>query len=278
MIAQPIEASRTLKLVAEAAPIAELPSRSRARNEAATPSTPDRPRAGARHCSPRSSTAHRTRIGVADPGCAGARKSALVGGSIAELADRPVTVLRASGIRTEANLPYAGLHQLLRPVLGELGSLPRPQRRAIEAAFGISMSPAPDQSPDRDRDAGSPLHRRAPEPGRRRGGCSVAGPADERGSGVRGPAAVVGSHRAHRHLAGRPALPILDAGLAELNLEGLGDDEAGRLLATWPRHREASAGSADRHRGRQSASAGGAPGGLHGRPADGSRPLPDGSP
>lgn len=42
------------------------------------------------------------------------------------------------------SLPFAGLHQLLQPYLGEFGRLPAPQRAALEAAFGISVEAAPD--------------------------------------------------------------------------------------------------------------------------------------
>ena len=77
-------------------------------------------------------------------GAPGAGKSALVAALVKAVRDQPVAILRASGIRAEAKLPYAGLHQLLRPVLGELGSLPRPQRRAIEAALRMTGAPPPD--------------------------------------------------------------------------------------------------------------------------------------
>jgi hypothetical protein len=46
-------------------------------------------------------------------------------------------VLRGRGIESEAQLPYAGLHQLLRPVLGEAEQLPAPQARALRAALGL---------------------------------------------------------------------------------------------------------------------------------------------
>jgi DNA-binding CsgD family transcriptional regulator len=77
-------------------------------------------------------------------GAPGTGKSALVAALVEDVRDRPVAILRASGIRAEANLAYAGLHQLLRPVLGELGSLRRQQRRAIEAALRMTASPPPD--------------------------------------------------------------------------------------------------------------------------------------
>ncbi|WP_026212149.1 ATP-binding protein [Longispora albida] len=46
-------------------------------------------------------------------------------------------VLRGTGIESEAELPFAGLHLLLAPALDRLPALPGPQRQAIEAAFGL---------------------------------------------------------------------------------------------------------------------------------------------
>ncbi|MEW1844969.1 ATP-binding protein, partial [Nonomuraea angiospora] len=44
--------------------------------------------------------------------------------------------LRGTGIETEAELPFAALHLLLRPALDRIGRLPAPQARALEGAFG----------------------------------------------------------------------------------------------------------------------------------------------
>jgi hypothetical protein len=46
-----------------------------------------------------------------------------------------MTVLRSTGIETEAELPFAGLHLLLRPVLGRLDALPARQAEALSRAF-----------------------------------------------------------------------------------------------------------------------------------------------
>ena len=46
-------------------------------------------------------------------------------------------VLEASGVESEAQLPFAVLHQLLRPVLGELDALPGPQASALRGALGL---------------------------------------------------------------------------------------------------------------------------------------------
>ncbi|GAA1963844.1 helix-turn-helix transcriptional regulator [Kitasatospora viridis] len=47
-------------------------------------------------------------------------------------------VIRATGVEFEADLPFAGLHLLLAPALDRLPALPAPQRRALEAAFGLA--------------------------------------------------------------------------------------------------------------------------------------------
>jgi DNA-binding NarL/FixJ family response regulator/predicted ATPase len=53
-----------------------------------------------------------------------------------------MAVLSSCGIESEAQLPYAGLHQLLRPVLGELDTLPEPQARALRGALGLEVGAA----------------------------------------------------------------------------------------------------------------------------------------
>src|SRR4051812_30355991 len=46
-------------------------------------------------------------------------------------------VLRASGVESESELPYAALHQLLRPVLSAGEGLPAPQIAALRSALGM---------------------------------------------------------------------------------------------------------------------------------------------
>ncbi|MGO4747209.1 AAA family ATPase, partial [Streptomyces sp. 2MCAF27] len=54
-------------------------------------------------------------------------------------------VLRAVGSESEAHLGFAGLHQLLRPVLGELDGLPPRQHSALRTALGLDeRTGAPD--------------------------------------------------------------------------------------------------------------------------------------
>jgi DNA-binding CsgD family transcriptional regulator len=49
-------------------------------------------------------------------------------------------VIRGAGVESEAELPFAGLHMLLRPALDRRRSLPQPQREALEAAFGLRQA------------------------------------------------------------------------------------------------------------------------------------------
>ena len=53
-------------------------------------------------------------------------------------------VLRAVGVESEMELPYAALHQLCAPLLDRLGRLPGPQRDALQTTFGLSEGAAPD--------------------------------------------------------------------------------------------------------------------------------------
>jgi DNA-binding CsgD family transcriptional regulator len=73
----------------------------------------------------------------------GVGKSALLG----YLAGRAAgcRVVRAAGVESEMELAFAGLHQLLAPVLDRAGRLPGPQRQALETAFGLSGGPVPDR-------------------------------------------------------------------------------------------------------------------------------------
>jgi hypothetical protein len=49
-------------------------------------------------------------------------------------------VVRAAGVESEMELAFAGLHQLLAPVLDHLEGLPVPQREALRTAFGLSAA------------------------------------------------------------------------------------------------------------------------------------------
>jgi DNA-binding CsgD family transcriptional regulator len=68
-------------------------------------------------------------------GPAGVGKSAILEDAVHH-ADG-MQILRATGVESESELPFAALHQLLRPVLGHLTDLPAPQAKALGAAFGL---------------------------------------------------------------------------------------------------------------------------------------------
>ena len=57
---------------------------------------------------------------------------------------RAMLVLSTTGTQMEAHLPFAGLHQLLRPILAGADRLPGPQRDALLGAFGMTQAPSPD--------------------------------------------------------------------------------------------------------------------------------------
>jgi DNA-binding CsgD family transcriptional regulator len=56
-----------------------------------------------------------------------------------------LTVVRAAGVESEMELPFAGLHQLCGPLLGRIEALPAPQRQALEMVFGLSAGAPPDR-------------------------------------------------------------------------------------------------------------------------------------
>ncbi len=71
-------------------------------------------------------------------GAAGIGKSALLEHSACRAGE--VTVLRATGVEAEADLAFAGLYGLVRPVLDKLSLLPQTQREALAGALGLEAS------------------------------------------------------------------------------------------------------------------------------------------
>ena len=76
-------------------------------------------------------------------GEAGIGKSALLSYAIQHA--RPMMVLSAGGVEAESDLAFAGLHELLRPVLSYLDELPDIQSPALAGALGLAPSPQPDR-------------------------------------------------------------------------------------------------------------------------------------
>src|SRR5919202_3913795 len=73
-------------------------------------------------------------------GEAGAGKSALLAQARSAAGD--MRVLASSGVQSEAQLPFAALHQLLRPVLPAIEALPEIQARALRGALGLARAAA----------------------------------------------------------------------------------------------------------------------------------------
>ncbi|MEV4537731.1 AAA family ATPase [Asanoa sp. NPDC049518] len=76
-------------------------------------------------------------------GEAGVGKTALLDHAATRVG--PCRVVRASGVESEMELPYAGVHQLCGPLLDVLDRLPAPQREALGTTFGISAGPPPER-------------------------------------------------------------------------------------------------------------------------------------
>src|SRR6478672_303063 len=77
---------------------------------------------------------------LGDPGIG---KSALAEIAGRRAAERGMRVLTCAGVPGEAHLSFAGLHQLLRPVLAQAGGLPRGQQDALLTALGAGGGGAP---------------------------------------------------------------------------------------------------------------------------------------
>jgi len=75
-------------------------------------------------------------------GEAGIGKTALV--EHVGTGDGGARVLRTEAVEAEMELPFAALHQLCLPLLGEVDRLPEPQREALQTAFGLSSGSSPD--------------------------------------------------------------------------------------------------------------------------------------
>src|SRR6204780_338113 len=73
----------------------------------------------------------------------GTGKTALLDELAARASD--CQVVRVSGLQSEMEFAFAGLHQVLAPMLDRLERLPAPQAEALRTVFGISAGPPPDR-------------------------------------------------------------------------------------------------------------------------------------
>lgn len=76
-------------------------------------------------------------------GAPGVGKSALL--DHAEASATGIRVLRAGGVESEMELPFATLHQICFPLLDRLNKLPVPQSAALETVFGMREGFPPDR-------------------------------------------------------------------------------------------------------------------------------------
>jgi DNA-binding CsgD family transcriptional regulator len=74
----------------------------------------------------------------------GIGKSRLLSDAARKARERGMAVLTTTGVQSEAHLPFAGLHLLLRPVRERAVDLPPIQRDALDAAFGLTQEVAPE--------------------------------------------------------------------------------------------------------------------------------------
>jgi DNA-binding CsgD family transcriptional regulator/tetratricopeptide (TPR) repeat protein len=75
----------------------------------------------------------------------GAGKTVLVDHLAERASGSGCRVARAAGVQSEMELAFAGLHQLCAPMLGHLDAIPGPQHDALRTAFGIAAGPPPDR-------------------------------------------------------------------------------------------------------------------------------------
>ena len=77
-------------------------------------------------------------------GPAGIGKTSLLDAVSEQALSRGHRVLWVTGLESEGDLPYAGLHRLLQPVLSSAGALPTPQRNALLTALGMRSGGPPE--------------------------------------------------------------------------------------------------------------------------------------
>ena len=77
-----------------------------------------------------------------DPGVG---KTALLDHLADRMSGSVCRVARATGVQSEMELAFAGLHQLCAPMLSRAERLPEPQREALHTALGLAAGPPPDR-------------------------------------------------------------------------------------------------------------------------------------
>jgi hypothetical protein len=90
-------------------------------------------------------------------GEAGMGKSVLLADAAERARAAGIRVLSVTGRESESKLAFAGLHQLLRPVLPAAAGLPGRQAQALLAALGLSADPGPADPGPADPGPADPL-------------------------------------------------------------------------------------------------------------------------
>src|SRR5580658_9025322 len=75
-------------------------------------------------------------------GAAGMGKTVLLADAAGRARSAGMRILSVTGRESESRLAFAGLHQLLRPVLSNVADLPGRQARALLGALGLDADPA----------------------------------------------------------------------------------------------------------------------------------------
>jgi DNA-binding CsgD family transcriptional regulator len=78
-------------------------------------------------------------------GYPGMGKSVLLDHLAERASEAGCRVARVVGVQSEMELAFAGLHQLCAPMLDHVGRIPVPQREALRTAFGLGAGPPPDR-------------------------------------------------------------------------------------------------------------------------------------
>src|ERR687890_1096817 len=166
-------------------------------------------------------------------GEAGIGKSTLLAAASRRAEAAGMRVLRASGVQSEAQLPFAGLHQLVMPVLGRAEHLPAPQRTALLAAFGMVEAEVADRF-----FVALALLELLSDVAEQEPLLVVAEDAQWLDRSTVGVLAFVARRVEHEPIVVLVASregeesPINDAGLPTLRLGGIDDEPAGKLLDT----------------------------------------------
>jgi len=77
-------------------------------------------------------------------GAPGIGKTSLLNAAAAHARGLGYKVIAVTGLECEAQLPYAGLQQLLQTIMASAGKLPDPQKAALLTALGIQSASAPE--------------------------------------------------------------------------------------------------------------------------------------